>query len=412
MLDGMPWHKTDAMKERVKFALEWERRWKATHGGRVDMSELCRMFGISPPTGYLWIARYRAAGHDIRALQERSRRPHSNPRATAPHVEEFIVDARKERPRWGARKLRAWLADRYPGRVWPSASCIADILKRRGLAVPRRRRKRVVPLTQPFSACDRPNAVWCVDFKGWFRTDDGEKCYPLTLIDAYSRYLLRCEGVADPDGIRVQRIFDSAFREFGLPTAIRSDNGPPFASTGAGGLTALSVWWLRLGIRLERIEPGKPQQNGRQERFHLTLKLDVRSERDLRAQQRAFDLYRVDYNEQRPHEALGQKPPATAYARSRRSYPRPQMHIDVPAYCHRAAVDSHGSIRWHGRKIHISHALALETVALFPLDGGRWEVSYGPIALGTIDDERLERGLLRPRRQRGSIEKLSLDQEV
>ena len=238
------------------------------------------------------------------------------------------------------------------------------------------------------------------------------QCYPLTLIDAYSRYLLRCEGVADPDGYRVQSIFDSAFREFGLPTAIRSDNGPPFASTGAGGLTTLSVWWLRLGIRLERIEPGKPQQNGRQERFHLTLKLDVPAERDLRTQQRAFDLYRVDYNEVRPHEALRQKPPATAYERSHRSYPRPQMHIDVPPFCHRAAVDKSGAIRWHSRKIHISHALAFESVALFPLDGGRWQVSYGPIELGTIDDDHLDRGLIRPRRRRASIEKLSLDQEV
>jgi putative transposase len=212
----------------------------------------------------------------------------------------------------------------------------------------------------------------------------------------------------------VQRIFDSAFREFGLPTAIRSDNGPPFASTGAGGLTTLSVWWLRLGIRLERIEPGKPQQNGRQERFHLTLKLDVPPERDLRAQQRAFDVYRADYNEERPHEALGQKPPATAYARSRCSYPRPQMHVDVPAYCHRAVVDSNGSIRWQGRKIHISHALALESVALFPHDGGRWEVSYGPIELGVIEDDRIERGLIPSRRRRrsGSISDLSLDQEA
>jgi len=359
----MPWVKTDAMKERVKFALEWERRWKATHGGRVDMAELCRMFGISPPTGYLWIARYRAAGHDLRALQEQSRRPHSNPRATALHVEELVVDARKERPRWGARKLRAWLVDRYPGRVWPSASCIADILRRRGLAVPRRRHKRVVPLTQPFAACDRANAVWCVDFKGWFRTGNGEKCYPLTLIDAYSRYLLRCEGAVDPDGRRVQTIFDSAFREFGLPSAIRSDNGPPFASTGAGGLTALSVWWLRLGIRLERIEPGKPQQNGRQERFHLTLKLDVPPERDLRAQQRAFDLYRVDYNEQRPHEALGQKPPATAYERSRRFYPRPQMHVDVAPYCHQAAVDKSGSIRWQSCRSKVSAVIQMSNIS-------------------------------------------------
>src|SRR5262249_40658368 len=410
----MPWSQTNVTKERVKFVLEWERRWQETHGGRIDIAELCRMFGVSRPTGYLWIARYREAGHDVRALENRSRRPHSNPRAVPIDVEEYIVAARKERPRWGARKLRAWLVDRHPGRVWPSASCIAAILKRRGLAVPRRRRRRVVPLTQPFGACDRPNAVWCVDFKGWFRTRDGNKCYPLTLIDAYSRYLLRCEGVLDPDGYRVQHIFDSAFREFGLPKAIRSDNGPPFASTGAGGLTALNIWWLRLGIRLERITPGKPQQNGRQERFHLTLKLDVPIEWDLRAQQRAFDLYRVDYNQERPHEALGQKPPETAYQRSRCSYPRPPERVEPPPWCHSAAVDAQGCIRWRGRRIHISHALALETVALSPAGRGRWGISYGPIELGSIDDERLDRGLIRLRRRRrqGSIEKLSLDQEV
>jgi hypothetical protein len=192
------------------------------------------------------------------------------------------------------------------------------------------------------------------------------------------------------------------------------DNGPPFASTGAGGLTALNVWWLRLGIRLERITPGKPQQNGRQERFHLTLKLDVPVEHDLRSQQRAFDLYRVDYNEERPHEALGQKPPTTAYDRSRRSYPRRLERVETPPWCHNAAVDEHGSIRWHGRRIHISHALALKTVALSPSGRGRWSVSYGPIELGSIDDERLERGLipLRRRRRRGSVENVALDQEV
>jgi transposase InsO family protein len=372
------------------------------------------MFGVSRTTGHLWIERYREAGHVVTAMQDRSRRPLTNPHATPLDVEELIVAARKERPRWGGRKLRAWLVDRYPGRVWPSASCIANILRRRALATPRRRRRRVVPLTQPFAACDRPNAVWCVDFKGWFRTANGDKCQPLTIIDAYSRYLLRCETVASADGHHVRRIFDSAFREFGLPVAIRSDNGPPFASTGAGGLTALNVWWLRLGIRLERITPGKPQQNGRQERFHLTLKLDVPVERDVRAQQRAFDLFRADYNEVRPHEALGQKPPATAYARSRRSYPRPLKTHDVPPWCQRAAVDSNGSIRWRNHRIHISHALALEDVALSPDGDSTWAVAYGPIELGTIDDERPERGLVtvRRRRSRGTVENVAIEGNV
>jgi putative transposase len=172
------------------------------------------------------------------------------------------------------------------------------------------------------------------------------------------------------------------------------------------------VWWLRLGIRLERIEPGKPQQNGRQERFHLTLKLDVPIEPNLRAQQRAFDRYRVDYNDERPHEALGQKPPATAYTRSRQSYPRPLLRVEPPSYCHRVAVETNGAIRWRGRKIHVSHALALESVGLFPLDGKRWQVSYGPIDLGIIDDNRLDHGLIVPRRsrRRRSIEKVSLDE--
>jgi transposase InsO family protein len=213
-------------------------------------------------------------------------------------VQAAIVEARKLRPRWGAVKLRAWLRRRFPGVEFPSASAIAAILKRRGLVrVPRRRSPRspAVGVTAPFPECLEPNAVWCVDFKGWFCTTDGVRCYPLTITDAYSRYVLRCEGVLDPDGPAVQAIFDSAFQEFGLPEAIRSDNGPPFSSTGAGGLTDLAVWWLQLGIRLQRIAPGKPQQNGRHERMHRTLKLETEPQTHLRAQQREFDLWRREF---------------------------------------------------------------------------------------------------------------------
>jgi len=404
------------MKERVKFILEWEQRWNAQEGV-VNVAELCRMFGISRQTGHVWIRRYRDAQHELTALEERSRRPHTHPHAVTDEMQDVIVWARKQRPRWGPRKLRAWLANRYPSEDFPSVSAMGAILKRRGLVTPRRRRRRTAaPVTQPFSDCDRANRVWCVDFKGWFKTRDGNKCHPLTLIDAYSRYLLRVEVVERPDGNHVSSVFDSAFREFGLPDAIRSDNGPPFASIGAGGLTSLAVWWLRLGIRLERIEPGKPQQNGRLERMHLTLKTDTPIADDLIAQQREFDVFRRIYNEERPHEALSDHVPASVYARSRRQYPRKLLRPDEMAdpWCHQAKVDKQGAIRWKRRRIFISQALRHEFVALEEIDDGRWQVVFGPIPLGTLDESRLDRGLILPRRRRRRdvITKLSLEEQT
>jgi len=412
----MPWHSTDPVKERTKFILEWEKRWNREQG-LVNVAELCREFGISRQAGYGWISRYQNAGRDLKAVAARSRRPHSSPTAIAEDVQDVVVAARKRHPRWGPRKLRAWLIDRFPETPMPSESAMAAILKRRGLIRPRRRRRRrAVPVTQPFAACDHPNAVWCVDFKGWFRTRDGEKCYPLTLIDAYSRYLLRCEVLDEPNGREVQAIFDSAFREFGLPEAIRSDNGPPFASTGAGGLTQLSVWWLKLGIRIERIAPGKPQQNGRQERFHLTLKHDVPPQASLRAQQRACDLFRREYNEERPHEALKNAKPASVYQVSHRKYPCPLLRpADAHPYHYQCRADRDGFIRWsrdQRRRIHISSALAHETVSLLPrTEEGRWDLYYGPILLGSIDETRLDRGLIRPPRpkRRRPVSTLSLE---
>jgi putative transposase len=404
----MPWQSTDPVKERTKFILEWEKRWNREQG-QVNVTELCREFGITRQAGYGWIRRYQEAGHDLKALAPRSRRPHSSPTAIAEDIQDAVVGLRKLHPRWGPRKLRAWLLERYPDIPMPSVSAMSAILKRRGMIRPRpRRRRHPIPVTQPFAACDHPNAVWCVDFKGWFRTQDGEKCYPLTLIDAYSRYLLRCEVLAEPNGREVQAIFDSAFREFGLPEAIRSDNGPPFASTGAGGLTLLSVWWLKLGIRLERIAPGKPHQNGRQERFHLTLKLDVPPQASRRDQQRASDLFRCEYNEERPHEALKQATPASVYQPSPRKYPLPLLRpADAHPFHYECRVDKDGFIRWSGdrrRRIHISSALAHETISLQPrIEEGRWHLYYGPIPLGTIEEARLDRGLIlppRPKRRR------------
>lgn len=382
----MPWKETDSVKERVKFVLEWEKRWNEGEG-RLNFAALCREFGISRQVGYVWLTRYREA-NDLEALRERARRPHTSPSKVSDEMEDFLVAARKLHPTWGPKKLRAWLAHYRPHLELPAQSTIGEVLRRRGLILQHRRRVRATKAsTQPFADVTGPNATWCADFKGNFRTQDGAKCHPLTIVDAYSRFLIRCEGVEAPDGREVQRVFDSAFQEFGLPAAIRSDNGPPFASVGAGGLTKLSVWWLRLGIRLERIEPGKPQQNGRQERFHRTLKAETATppRAHLRAQQRAFDAFRREYNEERPHEALGQKPPSSVFALSPRSYPRPLMRFEPHAWNQAARVDKDGCIRWNNKRLFISTALAHEDIELrYEPAVEKWHVVFGPLSLGWL----------------------------
>jgi transposase InsO family protein len=402
----MPWRASDARKERTKFVLEWERRWNEAEGGPVNMAELCRVYGVSRPTGYKWVERYREAKRDVRAVVERSRRPKSFPTALSPEVEDLIVAARKRWPKWGPRKLRRRLVDANPGVPVPSASVMSKVLKRRGLTVPRRRQRRRAPagVTTPFRGCDAPNDVWCIDFKGWFRTGDGVRCYPLTLIDAFSRYLLRCEGLCEPNGEQVRSILDSAFLEFGLPVAIRSDGGPPFASTGAARLTELSVWLLKLGIRVEIIAPGKPQQNGRLERLHRTLKADTAAppSGDGRAQQRAFDMWRREYNQERPHQALQFRRPATIYAPSPRTYPRRFVAIELDPLSRVARIDKYGSIKWNRRNVFISSALAYELVELDTHFDGRWDVRWGPILLGRLDAHRVARGLIIARRRRGT----------
>jgi transposase InsO family protein len=376
------------------------------------MAELCRMFGVSRQTGYKWVERYREAKCDLAAVAERSRRPKTSPNALPVEVQDLIVDARKRLPKWGPRKLRERLVDDNPGVPVPSASVIAKVLKQRGITTPRRRRRRspAVGVAAPFAGCNAANDVWCIDFKGWFLTTDGRRCYPLTLLDAFSRYLLRCEALVDPDGAHVQSILDSAFCEFGLPVAMRSDGGPPFASTGPALLTELSVWLLKLGIRVEIIAPGKPQQNGRLERFHRTLKDETASPpaSDCRAQQRCFDPWRRQYNFDRPHDALALRRPASVYTPSRRPYPCPLVDaIPVDPFGHVARIDKRGFIKWHRRNLFISSALAWECIELAPqVDSkfdGSWIVRWGSILLGHLDEHRPERGLIVPRRPRGTV---------
>lgn len=398
-------------KERVRFVLEWEKRWNEGEGV-VNLSELCREFGISRECGHKHVRRYVEGGRDLRSVEERSRRPHASPTAMEEDMEAFVVAARKAHPKWGPVKLRAWLMGRYPGVAFPSSSAMAALLKRRGLVRVAKRRRGAAPIkgvSAPFPACVEPNNVWCVDFKGWFLTGDGERCYPLTITDAYSRYILRCEGMLDPDGKGVFAVFDSVFREFGLPDGIRSDGGPPFASTGAACLTRLSVWWLQLGLRVERIAPGKPQQNGRHERMHRTLKLETESQADLRAQQRAFDLWRREFNEERPHASLGNRPPARIYHPASRAYPRPLIHPEPTTWCHTGQVDKDGFIRLHRRKVFVSTAIRHLTVELEHTAETVWEVKWGKIFLGRIHAEALSRGMVPARRKRGEVSVMSLE---
>ena len=407
----MPWSETSMSKERVRFVLEWERRWNENEGV-VNLSELCREFGISRECGHKFVRRYVDGGRDLRAVEERSRRPHHSPTAVDERMQDIVAAGRKEKPKWGPVKLRAWLMGRYPGIPFPSASTIAAILKRRGLVRAAKRRRRGGPVAGvaiPFPSCEEPNSVWCVDFKGWFLTRNGVRCYPLTLTDAYSRYILRCEAMLDPDGKGVFAVFDSAFSEFGLPRAIRSDGGPPFASTGAAGLTSLVVWWLQLGLCVERIAPGKPQQNGRHERMHRTLKLEVQVQANVHAQQRAFDLWRREFNHERPHAALGNLTPSRVYQPASRHYPRPLIHPEPFMWNRSAQVDKDGFIRLNRRKVFISRAVRHLIVELELIADGVWEAKWGQIVLGRIDARSLDRGIIPSRRRRGQVSAMSLE---
>jgi len=377
----MPWKETSAMEQRFLLV-------QAVLRGEESQAALCRRFGISRPTGKKWVGRYQREG--LLGLLDRSRSPRSHPQQVPRELAALILDLRKQHGSWGPRKLRAWLGERYPGLRWPAASTIGDLLQRHGLTAPRRRVWRTPPATEPFGTCRQPNDLWCADFKGWFRTGDGRRCEPLTLSDAWSRYLLRCQGMPRIRQDWTRAVFESAFRQYGLPQAIRTDNGPPFAGHGLGGLSRLSVWWLKLGIAVERIAPGEPQQNGRHERLHRTLKAETaRPPRaDLGSQQEAFDRFRRTYNTERPHEALGQRPPATVYRPAERPYPRRPPVVEYPAGLDVRSVRGDGCIKWQGELVFVSELLKAEPVALAAVADGRWVLYFCTRPLALIDDHR------------------------
>jgi transposase InsO family protein len=322
----------------------------------------------------------------VQGLEERSRAPHRHGRATPAAVVVRIVEARRRKPHWGPKKLLAVLRKEDPVVAWPAPSTAAGILRREGLSEPRRRRRRALTVDQPFAAVEAANDAWCVDFKGWFRTGDGTRCDPLTVTDAFSRYLLGLEIVA-PVTAAVETVMDELFRMHGLPGAMRSDNGPPFASTGAGGLTRLSARWAKMGIKLERIEAGKPQQNGRHERMHGTLKAEACDPPAATPadQQRRFDLFRQEFNDERPHEALGQETPTTFYSGSPRPFPE---QLEDPCYGpdeQVRRVRTSGEIKWGGGMVFISEALIGEAVGVHEREDGHWLVRFADVPLALID---------------------------
>lgn len=371
----MPWTETCAMDQRVQFIHEVQR-------GEYTMSDLCRMFGISRKTGYETLARFEAKGYA--GLEARSRAPLHHPHAVAQPIRELLVDLRKKHG-WGPVKLLDWMRNNKPRLKLPAASTVDELLRREGLIKPRRRVRRAPAYGAPYTIAVAPNDLWCADFKGWFRTADGLPCYPLTISDARSRYFLCCQGLAHATHELSEPHFERIFRKFGLPSAIRTDGGQPFASTGLGGLSALAVKWIKLGILPERIQPGCPQQNGRHERLHETLKAACPIGTNLCDQQRKFDRFVREYNHERPHQHLHGKTPGMIYRNSQRRYPKRLAQIEYPAPFEVCYVYTSGQICWRGREWYVSAVLAGEPVGLYPLDDGVWRIHFGPLAIGLLD---------------------------
>ena len=370
------------MEEKLRFVYDYER-------DEQTMAELCVRYGVARETGYVWLRRYRQ--HGAAGLLELNRAARRHPNQTPAAVEQGVLELRQAHMRWGPRKLKRVLERDEPGRNWPAGSTIGEMLKRAGLVVGRKKRRKTAPYSEPLAHADGPNRVWCADFKGWFRTADGARIDPLTISDACSRYLLRCQAVEKTNTVRVQAIFEAAFREFGLPQAIRTDNGAPFASPAVAGLSRLAVWWIKLGIVPERIAAGHPEQNGRHERMHRTLKQETAMPpaADRRAQQRALDRFRQEYNEVRPHEALGLQTPAAVYVPSGREYPLRVPEPEYPDTMLVRSVQTHGQFRWKTHDVFLTEVLWGERVGLLPDEDPWFTIYFAHYPLARFDSRQL-----------------------
>lgn len=376
----MPWRETSPMEQRLDFVREFESEL-------FTMTELAAQYGISPKTGYKWLARYDADG--VGGLQDRSRRPRSSPHATDPALVKALLAHRRRHPRWGAKKLLAIAARGQPDADWPSRSTVCTLLKQHGFIESRRPRARTphgpaAPL-MPITAA---NQVWTTDFKGEFRTGDGRYCYPLTLRDGFSRFVLRCDAFLGRTLAATRGRFERAFAEYGLPERIRSDNGGPFAGTGLGRLSRLSVWWMRLGIIPERIALGHPEQNGSHEQFHAVLKAETTRPpaANASAQQRRFARFCREYNHERPHEALQNDVPANRYQPSSRPLPARLPAVVYPGHFEIRRASNVGCVSWAGHPLFLSDALVGEDIGFEEVDDGLWTIWFASVALARYDE--------------------------
>jgi len=365
------------MDQKTKFIADHLR-------GSFSISELCTSYGISRKTGYKWIDRYLHEGPA--GLENQSRKPYAAPNATPQHIVEAILEVRGHHPSWGAGKLLAFIAKRHRGWELPARSTANEILKRNGLVAKKPSRRRIGHPGKPVQPMGAPNECWCADFKGQFKTMDGIYCNPLTVTDGHSRFLLACQGLTSTKVEEAKPVFTRIFKEYGLPTRIRTDNGVPFATNTLARLSQLSAWWVRLGVMPELIEPGKPQQNGRHERMHRTLKAETtRPPSNSRlAQQRQFDRFRTEFNEERPHEALEMKTPGSIYTASPRAMPDRLPPLVYPDHYEVRYVSANGGIRWASQWVNVSTTCIGEYVGLEEIDDGIWNVYFGPLRLGRL----------------------------
>lgn len=378
----MPWQTSDVVDQRLRFI--------AAHAqGLYSHTELCTRFGVSRQTGYKWLERYRSEGVD--GLKDRSHTPASCPHRMSEEVEKLLLEAREKHPSWGPRKVLPWLSRRLPDVELPAASTVGDLLRRKGLSQPRRRKRKWQHPGEPAFRAEGPNAVWCADFKGQFRMRDGELCFPLTVTDGYSRYLLCCHALPSIHQAGVIPRFQRLFEQYGLPLAIRTDNGVPFSTTAVAGLSQPNVWWIKLGIAHQRIEPGCPEQNGRHERMHRTLKAEATRppQPHMRAQQKHFDAFQREYNEERPHEALSQETPRSWYTSSERQLPTQIPSPEYPGHYLLRKVCNAGTFRFKSAQPFLSNALKQEWIGMEETEDGVWSVYFYNVLLCRWDERKL-----------------------
>ena len=378
----MPWSQTSPMDQRTQFIADYLREV-------LSVTELCDLYGIARKTAYKWIDRYLRQGPA--GLEERSRRPQVSPNRTPDEVTQALLEARRRHPSWGGKKLLTLVHKRHLSWDLPHRSTVCDILNRHGMVAKKRQRRRIGHPGKPTSQILAPNDVWSADYKGQFRTGNGIYCYPLTVADGFSRYLLGCQGLDSTAVAQARPVFTRLFKEYGLPQRIRTDNGVPFATNTLARLSSLSAWWVRLGVLPELIEPGKPQQNGRHERMHRTLKAETTrpAAGSLAAQQRKFNAFREEFNNERPHEALDMQTPACLYQPSVREMPNKIPPLEYPDRFEVRYVSANGGIRWNRDWINVSIVCVGEYVGLEEIDDGLWNVYFGPLKLGRLNERHM-----------------------